>query len=321
MAKKVEKKAFVFYKGFWDLIKELDEKTQISVIKNLCDWVFYKKPMGINGFELGIINSFLPQIKATERRYKAAQRNGKKGGRPPISIKECGVVENPNPQEIKKKLDKQGKPLVDNPVDNPVDNLWITNNQNDNQKHNQKHNQNDNLKGKRNENQNDNQNDNPKIEVKKEVKKEVEVKKEKEKKEKEKKDFSKNEKTANGKSFLGPGGTTPNDTTTANSPNDTATTDDKTATDFISSTSVDTYKQRVDYASSLGIDIIVAKLICNFAQSEKFPLLEYHYRAFIGLNSDQAKVAFESLKSSADVLKKSLGRQPFKPYDNFKHRR
>jgi hypothetical protein len=169
----------------------------------------------------------------------------------------------------------------------------------------------------------------------KEKLKEVEVKEEIEKERKVKAEFGQSHETggtlslsqkgdilpsltypypsSNSKDYFSPEGAKPNDTTTAN---DTATTASK-ETDFISSTSVDTFKARVDYAISLGIDPCVARTLANFAQSEKFPLLEHHYRTFAQLNQDspaEIKAAFQSLKKTAVILKKTMGVRQFKRF-------
>jgi hypothetical protein len=66
--------------------------------------------------------------------------------------------------------------------------------------------------------------------------------------------------------------------------------------EIISSTSANTFKARVEYAKSLGIEERVARMICNFAQSKKYPLAEAHYKAFVGKSEKEAEEAFSVLK-------------------------
>jgi hypothetical protein len=176
----------------------------------------------------------------------------------------------------------------------------------------------------------------------KEKLKEVEVKEEREKKEKERKvkgEFDQSHETggtlspsqkcdnllsltysqpaSNSKDFFLHGVSKPNDTSTTNdkTANDTTTAASK-GTDFISSMSANTFKARLDYAISLGIEESVAIELCNFAQSEKFPLTENHYRTFAQLKQDspdEIKAAFQSLRRSAAILKGATGLRQLKP--------
>jgi hypothetical protein len=66
--------------------------------------------------------------------------------------------------------------------------------------------------------------------------------------------------------------------------------------EIISSTSANTFKARVEYAKSLGIEERVARKICNFAQSKKFPLFETHYKGFVGKSEKEVEEAFSVLK-------------------------
>jgi hypothetical protein len=77
--------------------------------------------------------------------------------------------------------------------------------------------------------------------------------------------------------------------------------------DIINSTSVETFKARVEYAKSLGIEESVARRICNFAQSKKVALCEMHYKGFVGKSVKEAEEAFNLLKFLAKRGKSSSG--------------
>jgi hypothetical protein len=68
-----------------------------------------------------------------------------------------------------------------------------------------------------------------------------------------------------------------------------------TPSDIISSTSVNTFKARVDYAKRMGVEESVARRLCNFAQSSKFSLSVAHYKGFAGKSGKEAEEAFELL--------------------------
>jgi hypothetical protein len=70
--------------------------------------------------------------------------------------------------------------------------------------------------------------------------------------------------------------------------------------EIISSTSVNTFKARVEYAKSLGIEESVARRICNIAQSKKIALCEMHYKGFVGKSEKEAEEAFKLLSFLAN---------------------
>jgi hypothetical protein len=80
--------------------------------------------------------------------------------------------------------------------------------------------------------------------------------------------------------------------------------------EIISSTSANTFKARVEYAKSLGIEESVARKICNFAQSEKYPLAEMHYRGFVGKSEKEVEEAFSVLKLVVQRSQNSNGLSP-----------
>jgi hypothetical protein len=67
------------------------------------------------------------------------------------------------------------------------------------------------------------------------------------------------------------------------------------SSDIISATSVNTFKERVEYAKRMGIEESIARRLCNFAQSSKFSLSEAHYKGFVGKSEKEVEEAFKLL--------------------------
>ena len=88
-------------------------------------------------------------------------------------------------------------------------------------------------------------------------------------------------------------------------PKETTSQTNSWGSDIISSTCVETFKARVEYAKSLGIEEGVAVRICNLAQSEKFPLCEMHYKGFVGKSGKEVEEGFNLLKFLAKRGKSS----------------
>lgn len=70
--------SFIFYKSFYDSIKELDSKYQVEIYNAIFEYVFYEKKPELNSISKCIFTLILPQLEANNKRYE----NGKKGGRP-----------------------------------------------------------------------------------------------------------------------------------------------------------------------------------------------------------------------------------------------
>ncbi|MCA6071855.1 MAG: hypothetical protein LE168_05795 [Endomicrobium sp.] len=79
------------------------------------------------------------------------------------------------------------------------------------------------------------------------------------------------------------------------------------ALDIISDVSANTFKARVEYAKSLGIDDGIARRLCNFAQSNKFPLFKMHYESFVGKSEKEVGEAFACLNLIVQKTKKTNG--------------
>ena len=70
--------SFVFYRSFWDAIKNLPEADQLSCIRAILEYGFDEKEPEDSGVAKAIFMMARPQIDANNRRYQ----NGTKGGRP-----------------------------------------------------------------------------------------------------------------------------------------------------------------------------------------------------------------------------------------------
>lgn len=70
--------SFIFYKTFFDCIKELPQKNGYALYNAIFEYIFNEKEPSLNGIEKGIFSMIKAQIDANNRRYE----NGKKGGRP-----------------------------------------------------------------------------------------------------------------------------------------------------------------------------------------------------------------------------------------------
>ena len=72
------KESFVFYKSFYEAIKKLGKKDQLTLYSYICRYSFGEKVEELEGVPAAIFDLIKPQIDANIRRYE----NGLKGGRP-----------------------------------------------------------------------------------------------------------------------------------------------------------------------------------------------------------------------------------------------
>lgn len=73
-----ERDSFIFYKSFYEAIQEVDNNTQLEVLKAICELALYGKDTNLNGVGKIMFTLIKPQIEANTKRYT----DGKKGGRP-----------------------------------------------------------------------------------------------------------------------------------------------------------------------------------------------------------------------------------------------
>jgi uncharacterized phage protein (TIGR02220 family) len=78
------RESFVFYKSFYDSIKELDPNDQAKIYNAIFEYEYYQREPELSGVAKSIFTLILPQLEANNKRYE----NGKKGGRPKKETKE-----------------------------------------------------------------------------------------------------------------------------------------------------------------------------------------------------------------------------------------
>lgn len=108
------RESFIFYKSFYESVKELDPLDQVQIYNAIYEYEFYKIIPELTGVCKSIFTLILPQLEANDKRYE----NGKKGGRP----------RNQNETKIKPKQNQNKTKIKPNENDN------VNVNDNDNKK-------------------------------------------------------------------------------------------------------------------------------------------------------------------------------------------
>ena len=124
--------SFVFYKSFYDAIKNIPKEDQLEVYNAICEYSFSGNiPETLTGVAKAMFILMKPNIDNANARYKASVENGKKGGRP----KKIKTQEKPNNNLDKTQEEPNGN-LNDNYNDNyNVDDYYNYNvNKDDNKK-------------------------------------------------------------------------------------------------------------------------------------------------------------------------------------------
>lgn len=101
--------SFIFYKSFYESIKELDPKDQVQIYNAIFEYEFYKNEPELSGVCKSIFTLIIPQLEANNKRYE----NGKKGGRPKTK-------EKPNDNQNETKL-KPNVNVNDNVNENVIE--------------------------------------------------------------------------------------------------------------------------------------------------------------------------------------------------------
>ena len=104
------KDSIVFYKSFYEAIKELPSKNQLDIYNAIFQKYFYNEDISLKGISKGIFNLIIPNVDSANKRYFANVENGKKGGRPKSELK---PKENPKETQTEPKHN-----LNDNDNDN-----------------------------------------------------------------------------------------------------------------------------------------------------------------------------------------------------------
>lgn len=77
------RESFIFYRSFYESIKELESDIQSEIYNAIMEYQFNGKEVKLSGVSKSIFTLIKPQLEANNIRYK----NGKKGGRPKTELK------------------------------------------------------------------------------------------------------------------------------------------------------------------------------------------------------------------------------------------
>ena len=94
----MKRDSFIFYKSFYDSIKELDPKDQVQIYDAIFQYQFEGKEIELKGVCKSIFTLIIPQLEANNKRYI----NGLKGGAPKGN-KNATKKQPKNNQELTKK--------------------------------------------------------------------------------------------------------------------------------------------------------------------------------------------------------------------------
>lgn len=109
----------VFYRSFYEAIKNIPETEQLKLYNALFEYSFNGIIPDIeDGIAKGMFILMKPNIDSANARYTASVENGKRGGRPK---KETQQKPNQNPEETQQKLNQNLNVDVDDNVDDNVD--------------------------------------------------------------------------------------------------------------------------------------------------------------------------------------------------------
>ena len=72
------KDSFIFYRSFYEALQEVDDNTQLNVIKAIIELALNQKETELSGISKALFTLIKPQVIANNIRYE----NGKKGGAP-----------------------------------------------------------------------------------------------------------------------------------------------------------------------------------------------------------------------------------------------
>lgn len=91
----------IFYRSFYDAVKDLPADVQADVYKAMCEYAYYQNEIELTGTAKAIFTLIKPQFDANFKKYE----NGKKGGRPPKNAnqEETKVKPDLNQEETKEK--------------------------------------------------------------------------------------------------------------------------------------------------------------------------------------------------------------------------
>lgn len=116
----MKRESFVFYKSFYDSIKELDPTDQVQIYDAIFKYQFEAEEPKLKGICKSIFTLIIPQLEANNKRYL----NGLKGGAPKGN-------KNATKKQPKNNLDLTKKQPNVNDNDNVNDNVNVNDNEND----------------------------------------------------------------------------------------------------------------------------------------------------------------------------------------------
>lgn len=81
-----KRESFIFYRSFYEAIKELPEKDQVKLFLGIAEYVLNGKKVKFSGVSRAVWTLIKPQLDANIKRYengKLGASQGYRGGRPP----------------------------------------------------------------------------------------------------------------------------------------------------------------------------------------------------------------------------------------------
>lgn len=132
------KDSFIFYRSFFEAVKELDTDTQAAVMSAICEYALDDEEPECSGVVLAMFRLMKPQIDANSKRFE----NGRKGGRPKTETAETETKPKPNHNQTLTKANQtitKPEPNANQSEPNPENskpnvNVNVNDNVNDNDK-------------------------------------------------------------------------------------------------------------------------------------------------------------------------------------------
>ena len=112
--------SFVFYRSFYDAIKDIDQKNQAVLIMAICEYAFDGKEPKLHGVSSAMFKLIRPQIDANNKRYE----NGKSGGRPRQNKNQTETKQKPKQNQTETEVEPNVNVNV-NVNDNVNDNVNV----------------------------------------------------------------------------------------------------------------------------------------------------------------------------------------------------
>ena len=111
----MKRDSFIFYRSFWEAVKELKPAEREKVMSCICSYIFDDNETELKATPKAIWTLIKPQLIANNKKYE----NGSKGGRPK---KETEPKPNSNKNDDKTETEKKPKENLDETKDKPNSN-------------------------------------------------------------------------------------------------------------------------------------------------------------------------------------------------------